>query len=369
MRRLATVQLCRDGLALVERPVLQAGSLSASLFRYPSGIEALRLGNARGTLIVLPWVGQMIWHAAFDGVELGMRSGFEMPLPSDTIAGTYGCFAFHSGLLRNGVPGPDDDHAAHGEFPCAAMRAAWLELLEQDGVLSLRVVSERHHVVGFGPNYLARPAVTLSEGTGRFDVSLDIENRSGLPMELMYMCHVNFAFVAGAEILQPAPFTPDRVTVRRSVPAHVTPTAEYRALIEALALAPERMARLNEPSAYDPEQVFSVSGLGTDTSGRTTLMLRRPEGDAFAVSYAPAEFPHCIRWILNGPDAGVAAFALPSTCEPEGYTAERAKGHVRLLPPHGSAHFGLSLGHLDGAETIAAAATVAALTFRSGDPA
>jgi len=68
-------------------------------------------------------------------------------------------------------------------------------------------------------------------------------------------------------------------------------------------------------------------------------------------------------------DAGVAAFALPSTCEPEGYTAERAKGHVRLLPPHGSARFGLSLGHLDAAETVTAAATVAALASRSGDPA
>ena len=369
MRHLATIPLSRDGVTGTERTVVEGGTLVASLFRYPSGIDALRLRNARGSLIVLPWFGQMIWHAEFDGVDLTMRSGFEMPLPADGIGGTYGCFAFHSGLLRNGVPGPDDDHAAHGEFPCADMRNAWLELFDRDGRLALRVVSERDHVVGFGPHYRARPAVTLGEASGRFDVALDIENRSGLPMELMYMCHANFAFVPGGEIVQAAPFTPSRVAVRRSVPAHVTPTDGYRALTDALAAAPERMRRLDEPWLYDPEQVFYVSGLGTNDAGRTTLILRRPEGDAFIAEYAPAEFPHCVRWMLNGPDLSVAAFALPSTCQPEGYAAERAKGHVRLLPPHGSASFGLTLGYLDASESASAAEFIAALRQPPGEPA
>lgn len=361
MRVLATLPLDPDFTGNVDRPVIQAGTLSASLFRYPSGIAALRLVNGRGSLIVLPWFGQMIWHAEFDGVDLTMRSGFEMPLPADSVGGTYGCFAFHSGLLRNGVPSAADTHAAHGEFPTARMRRAWLELLDRDGVLALRVVSERDHVVGFGPHYLARPAVTLAKASGRFDIALDIENRSGRPMELMYMAHVNFAFVAGGEILQAAPFTPAQVAVRRSIPAHVVPTEKYRALIDTLAVAPERMQCLDEPSLYDPEQVFYVNGLGTDAAGRTSLMLRRPEGDAFVLEYAPSEFPFCVRWILNGPDQSVAAFALPSTCLPEGYLAEHARGHVRLLPPHGRASFGLSLGHLDGPESDAAAAAIAAL--------
>lgn len=366
MRLLATIPLRRDGLSETEQIVVSAGALSASLFRYPSGIDGLRLRNARGSLVVLPWFGQMIWSAGFDGVDLAMRSGFDMPLPAETIAGTYGCFAFHSGLLRNGVPGPENDHAAHGEFPCARMRRAWLELLDDDGALALRVVSERDHVVGFGPHYRARPALTLREDEGRFDVALDVENRSGMPMELMYMFHANFAFVADGEIVQPAPFTPSCVTVRRSVPGHVVPTEEYRALIDALAATPERMARLGEPSLYDPEQVFYVDGLGTDGQGRTSLLLRRPEGDAFAVAYAPAEFPKCVRWILNGPDQAVAAFALPSTCHPEGYTAERQKGNVQMLPPHGQARFGVTLGYLNAEEAVGAAAVIAELRVRPG---
>lgn len=366
MRTLATIPLHRDSLTSVERPVIRAGGLSASLFRYESGIEALRLRNERGELVILPWFGQMIWDAGFDGVDLAMRSGFDMPLPSETIAGTYGCFAFHSGLLRNGVPAAGDDHAAHGEFPCARMRSAWLELLEQDGVLSLRLTSERDHVMGFGPHYRARPSVTLAEDSALFDLALSVENRSGRPMELMYMAHVNFAFVPGGRIIQPAPFLPETVIVRRAIPAHVQPTDAYRTLIDALAVAPDRMQVLDEPDRYDPEQVFYIKALNTDDAGRTSLMLQRPDGDAFALTYAPSEFPHCVRWILDDPDQGVAAFALPSTCEPEGYSAEKRKGNVRLVPPGGQAHFSLTLGHLDQGEADHMAQRIAALQIANG---
>lgn len=366
MRILATIPLHRDGLSSVDRSVIRAGGLSAALFRYESGIEALRLRNERGELVILPWFGQMIWDATFDGVDLAMRSGFDMPLPSDTIGGTYGCFAFHSGLLRNGVPAAGDDHAAHGEFPCARMRSVWLELLEQDGTLSLRLTSERDHVMGFGPHYRARPSITLAEGSALFDLALSVDNRSGRPMELMYMAHVNFAFVPGGRIVQPAPFTPEAVVVRRSIPAHVQPTDAYRALIDTLASAPDRMQVLDEPDRYDPEQVFYIRGLNTDEAGRTSLMLQRPDGDAFALTYAPAEFPHCVRWILDDPDQGVAAFALPSTCEPEGYTAEKRKGNVRLVPPGGRADFSLTLGHLDRGEAGHMAQRIAALNTAGG---
>jgi hypothetical protein len=166
-------------------------------------------------------------------------------------------------------------------------------------------------------------------------------------MELMYMCHVNFAFVPGGRCVQPAPFTPERTAVRHAVPAHVQPNPGYLDLIEDLARNPARMETLSEPELYDPEQVFYLHGLGTDATGDTHLMLTRPEGDGFAMSYAPASFPHTVRWVLNDPDQKVAAFALPSTCQPEGYTAEKRKGHVRLLPPHGATDFSVRAGYLD----------------------
>ncbi|UZE46659.1 hypothetical protein ONR75_16385 [Rhodopseudomonas sp. P2A-2r] len=41
----------------------------------------------------------------------------------------------------------------------------------------------------------------------------------------------------------------------------------------------------------------------------------------------------------------------PSTCAPEGYTAEDAKGNVRQLDAGGTASFDFRLAHLDIAET------------------
>ena len=43
--------------------------------------------------------------------------------------------------------------------------------------------------------------------------------------------------------------------------------------------------------------------------------------------------------------------ALPSTCDPEGYTAEKKKGNVRTLPPQSTVTFKVRTGYLDGAHT------------------
>ena len=361
MRTLAVIPLYRDSLQAAERPIFSAGTLSASLFRYESGVEAIRIRNRRGELVILPWLGQMIWSARFDGVDLAMRSGFDMPHQSSTIAGTYGCLLFHSGLLRNGVPGPGDDHAAHGEFPTAPLQRAWLELIEDEAGLALRLVGERDYVMGFGSMYRATPSVMLHEHQAVFSVELDVMNRSGKPMELMYMAHANFAFVPDGRIIQPMPYTPAHVAVRRAVPGHVQPTPAYLELMEALAADPARMETLSEPALYDPEQVFYLHGMRSDPDGMTAMMLRRPEGDAFSMRWQAHEFSHCVRWILNDPDQKTAAFALPSTCEPEGHAAESRKGNVRHLPPGGRAHFGIEAGYLDHAEADAAEARIAGL--------
>ncbi|MDJ0389998.1 aldose 1-epimerase family protein [Roseomonas sp. E05] len=357
----AIIPLHPDLCGEAEKTILAAGALSATLFQYRTGVPALRLRNARGEVVILPWMGGMIWSAAFDGVNLTMASGFDAPRPAATIAETYGCFAFHSGLLRNGVPAAEDEHAAHGEFPCAPMQRAWLELGEDDAGPFLRAVSERDYVMGFGAHYRAHPSVTLRPEETLFDIGLAVENLSGKPMELMYMCHINFAFAAGARIVQPAPFTPERTVVRRAVPAHVRPNPDYLALIEDLARNPARMERLDEPQRYDPEQVFYVHGLGTDAAGETHLMLQRREGDGFGISYAPAQFPHTVRWIMADPDQQVAAFALPSTCQPEGYAAEKRKGHVRELPSRGRAAFTVRTGYLDSAATARMGALISSL--------
>jgi len=110
------------------RTLLQNDDFTVTAFRYASGVEGLRVQNSRGHLVILPWLGQMIWDAEFDGRDLTMRNMFSQPKAAKEVIETYGCFAFHSGLLANGCPSPEDAHPLHGEMPCAPMDDAWLEL-------------------------------------------------------------------------------------------------------------------------------------------------------------------------------------------------------------------------------------------------
>jgi Domain of unknown function (DUF4432) len=351
------LHLTKSQFGELERPILESSPLRASGFRYASGIEAIRLGNPRGELVILPWCGQMIWDARFDGVRLTMKSMFDMPRPAADIVGTYGCFAYHSGLLRNGCPSPQDTHPLHGEMPVAPMDAAELRVSHDADGAYVRLTGTREYVMGFGAHYIARPAVTLHADTTLLDIAMDVRNVGGAPMDLMYMCHMNHAFVRGGRFIQPAPFTPEATRVRSAVPGHVRRTPRFDALLAELARRPAAMETLSDPESYDPEQVFYVSGLRTDHNGDAHVMLRRPEGDAFVVSYAPRSLPHLVRWVLHNADQQVAALALPATCEPEGYLAESRKGHVRQLAPGETASFTVRTGYLD----VGAAARMAEL--------
>jgi len=341
-----------------EREAARYGGLAAQLFRYDAGVAAIRLSNARGHLIVLPYFGQMVWGAAFDGVELAMQSMFPAPRPAKTIVETYGCLAYHAGILRNGVPAAGDTHPLHGEAPCADMDRAGIACgVDEDGRW-MAITGQRDYAMGFGAHYLARPRVVLRENATSFDIEMAVDNLSAAPMDLMYMCHVNFAFAEGARIVQSAAFTPEHVITRTAIPGHVTPNDDYRAFLAELAADPARMERLDEPGRYDPEQVFYVKGARRGADGLVHYLMRRREGDGFTIAWDPTIMPHTIRWVLANSDQRVAAFAMPATCEPEGYTAEKRKGNVRSLAGGASAIFVTRVGYVEAARADAAARAI-----------
>lgn len=358
---LVTIPLCRELAGPAPRAVASAHGMTASLSRYATGIEALTITTPRGWVQLLPWLGQMIWDAQFDGVRLTMGSPFDAPRPARVIVETYGCLAFHSGLLRNGCPGPDDDHLLHGEMACATMDSARIEVGQDDHGPFMRLAGHVDHIMGFGPNYRAEPSVTVRPDATVFDMAMRVTNRSYAPMDLMYMAHANFGFVPGGCIHQGAPYSPDRTRVRTAIPAHVPATPTYRGFLDELAQDPARMQRLDQPERYDPEQVFYIENPGVDGAGLTHLMLQRPEGDGFTMTYAPEGFPKLVRWVLVNGDAQVAAFALPSTCYPEGFASEQAAGRVRRLGPAEVAEFSVSMGYADRAAAQQMAARIANL--------
>ena len=343
------VALKRSSFGEKEREAVASGALKASLFKYDTGIEAIRVSNSRGNVVVLPYMGQIVWSATFDGVELAMRSMFPAPRPAKTIVETYGCLAYHCGILRSGVPGPGDNHALHGEAPCAEMDEAGIACGEDERGPWMAVTGRRDYAMGFGAHYLATPRVVLRAEATSLAVVMEVENVAADPMDVMYMCHANFAFPEGARIIQPVPFAPQYVVARTAIPGHIPPTPEYEAAIQEFARHPEQMEVLKEPKRYDPEQVFYIKGVKRGPDGLVHFMALRREGDAFAVAYDPESMPHNIRWILVNGGQQVAGFAMPATCEPEGYTAEKRKGNVRSLAAGAKTRFLTRLGYVDKA--------------------
>lgn len=296
-----------------------------TLFRYPSGVEAIEIVNSRGKVVILPYMGQMIWDLEFDGIDLKMKNMFSQPKPVNCVVDTYGCFAFHSGLIRNGCPGPEDDHGLHGEMPCATMDQAWLEIAGD----SLTITGTVEYVKGFGHHYLAKPSVTLGAGNSFIEIGMDVKNLASAPMPLQYMCHTNYAYLDQAALTQNIPDT--AFVLRESIPAHVKPTEKWLAYNEELK-GQGTLKALDQPEMYDPEIVFFADNLDKYQE-QVVFEMTAPTGTAFFTKFSTTQFNYATRWLLYNGDQQVGAFVLPATCRPEGFLAAQKAGTLIMLPP------------------------------------
>lgn len=319
------------------RILIQSSNFTVTAFRYASGVQGLKVANSRGHLVLLPWLGHMIWDAQFDGHDLKIRSMFHQPKAAKEVVESYGCFAFHSGLLANGCPSSEDNHPLHGEMACATMDEAWLEL---DGD-NLRIAGRYEYIMGFGHHYLAQPAVVIHKASSLFDITMTVTNLASTPMPLQYMCHLNYAYVPGATFQQNVPN--DALVLRESIPAHVNPTEKWQEFNQQLRQGRVTLDTLNTPHLYDPEIVFFADKLDRFTDEPQFQMIT-PDGTRFMTRFSSNEFNYVTRWILCNGDQQVAAFALPSTCRPEGFLAAQRNGSLIQLAPQQSRHFTVTTG-------------------------
>ena len=106
-------------------------SFKVTAFKYETGVEALRVENNRGYYIILPYQGQQIWRAVFDGHDLVMKTKFDVPVPTLEYLRTYGGFLLHCGINAFGVPQADDNHVQHGEIPNVEYQKAYIEINDE----------------------------------------------------------------------------------------------------------------------------------------------------------------------------------------------------------------------------------------------
>ncbi|MFC0188257.1 aldose 1-epimerase family protein [Fictibacillus aquaticus] len=318
------IHLQREYFHENKRVFFQNEEFTVTLFKYSSGIEGAEIKNSRGRMVVLPYYGQMVWDLEFDGVDLKMKNMFKEPKKADDIIGTYGCFAFHSGLVRNGCPSPEDDHPLHGEMPCAQMDRTWLEVTDR----SVKVCGSFEYVKGFGHHYNAKPTAAMFDSETYIELNMEVVNMASTQMPLQYMCHTNYAYLENAAFKQSIP--EGAFVLRESIPEHVKPTDKWLVFNEALKTGGTMLEKLDQPEMYDPEIVFFADKL--DKYGdEAEFEMITPDGTVFFTKFATAEFNYATRWILHNPDQQVGAFVLPATCRPEGFVAAEKSGTLIML--------------------------------------
>ena len=328
-----------------ERTLVQYGRLSATTWRYPSGVCGLRLANELGHLVFLPFQGQQIWSANFYGRELTMQSMFDAPRATRNYLETYGAFLVHCGAMAMGVPTAADSHPLHGELPNAPYQMAFLVLGEDDQGPYIGLGGQYQHTVAFTANYRAMPIVRMRAGSSLFYLNFTIYNLKSSEMELMYLAHINFRPVNYSHLVYSAPATPEHVRVRKSIPSHVHPKPGYREFLEELESHPEKHNVLSSDLLFDPEVVLTLDYLADEDGWAHTLQVH-PDGSADYVRHRPAQLDKGVRWICRTADQDALGMILPATAEPEGYSAEKAKGNIKIIPAQQQFHTEIEMGAL-----------------------
>lgn len=345
------------------RTVAEAGEMRAEAFRYSSGVAALRLITPRADIVILPFMGQQVWRASFDGRELAMASLFDEPVETRDYLATYGAFFIHCGLTRIGPPSPADPHPLHGELPLARFEAA--ELLVDEVARRVTLRGRYRHRVAFTASYEATGQVSLGADDTALDVVLTIENRRmAAPLELMYLGHANFRPVDGGRLVYAARYAPEDVAVRRSIPPHIAPGPGYADFLESLAGEPERHHVLKPELPFDPEVVFTIRMI-PDAEGWTHAMHVHPRGCADFISYDARALPLAIRWVCRTLDQQGLGVALPATAGVEGYAVEKAAGRIVVVPPGGGWGARMRMGALDAEAANAMATRIERLAGRA----
>lgn len=346
---MTTIHLSPSMFGPKEQTLLEHGPFTVTTWQWESGVCGLRMRNERGSLVMLPFQGQQIWSAEFDGRDITMKSMFDGPRNTSEYLLNYGGFLLHCGFMAMGVPTPEDTHALHGELPNAPYGKASILLGEDERGQFVALTGAYNHTVAFSTNYLAEPTVKLYAGSSRFRIFFKATNLKVTPMEYMYMAHVNFRPVDNGQLVYSAPADKEHVRLRESIPSHVKPTPAYLAFMDELREHPERHNVLSPDKSFDPEIVFNIH-FKADEQGWARSMQVHPDGSADYIAHRPDQLNVGVRWICRMQDQDAIGIVLPATAGPEGYTIEKKKGLVRELPGQESFVCEMEAGVLNAAE-------------------
>ncbi len=328
--------------------ILESRRMSVRAFRYSTGIEAVTVKTPRGEVTVLPFKGQQVWRAKFDGRELAIKSMFDEPQATTDYLDTYGAYLIHCGISAMGGPSAEDSHPLHGEIPNAHFQSASLILGKDEKGPTLTIAGDCDQARAFSHHYRFHSEITLRPDAGHLEVALKVENRRPAPLELMYLAHVNFRPVDGARLLDTTPADESGTGIRAGArPGLQTSEAQLK-LMQSWLADPKLHREIKAGQRIVPEAVMTLE-CRADSEGWAHGMQILPDGSADFISHRPSELPFAVRWISRHGDQEALGLVLPATAGVDGYLTEKGKGRLVMVAPHGTWSCRYVCGVLDAA--------------------
>ncbi len=325
--------------------VAENANMKAVAFKYSTGVEAIRIENKKGYIIILPFKGQQIWRASFCGKDLWMKTMMDEPRQTDIYLETYGAFLLHCGLDAIGTPVCyEDKHSQHGTIPNVCYQSAYIDVGED----YIAVGGRYDYDKSFVKNYAFSPECRLYENDSVLKIHVEIENKRKSPLEYAYLCHINFRPIDGSTLVYSTDYDPEHVKVIKGD----GDSEELKAFKDKLSENPELHHKVGaEGEIYDPEICFTVTYKGDET-GRAYTLQTNGEGACY-VSHPVAELPVGVRWISRTGDEDSMGMILPATSEAMGYTYSKRTGQMRTLGSYEKLSFDIEAGYLEKDEANA----------------
>ena len=345
------INLYKEFFVEKERTVFESEGLKATLFKYSTGIEAVKLSNGKGYVTLLPFVGQQIWDMEFLGHNMVMKSIYDEPEVCYNFYGeSYGAFLMHCGLTAMGNPTSEDTHTPHGELPIAKYNEAYIIVGEDEKGKYISLSGKYFFKRAFEHNYEFSPECRLYEGASTIEMHINITNHKDLPLEYFYLCHINYRPVDGAKLY----YTADRknITAHHEVPEGYPGGDKTNEYLDRLDKDASIMDTIDSATqSYAPEIVFTCK-YNADENGNAHTMQLLPDGYACYVSHKPEELPFGVRWIARTTDEDALGMVLPATAQHMGYLYCKEHGLEKYLQPGESLTFHITTGILSPEESL-----------------
>ncbi len=333
------LNLQRNFFDSTKKELLTYGSFSVKGFNYPSGVSALEIENSRLSFIFTPFKGQQIWHLAVDGKEITMQTQVTEPQNTGVYLENYGGFLYHCGIISFGAK--DADHPQHGEIPNAEYGSAYIECGEDNGGKYIILGGSLEHNTAFVRRYRFSPAIKLYEDGTVFEINIRIENLRAYPLEYMYLCHINFKPINGAELITSTKYDSEHITVYKT-----DGSDKLKSYFDALDRDITLMNKLGlDMQCYDPEICFGIKHIPDENKRAYTL--QDTNDGACYVSHPTDVLPYAIRWVSRTENEDSVGMCLPATGEHLGYAHAKANGQIKTLAPNATLDFKIEAGWLD----------------------